>query len=107
MFETQINALNKMGFNVVCIINPITQEIQYFLYDNFTPVDALGAQLATFKHRLRGKNITEFLAQRMTALHNQVSQLDENIIRSNVDVLQTITREFSSHFLWINYLNTK
>lgn len=102
--EEQINALTKLGYNLVKFINPISQSEEIYIWDTFAPVDSISSTSRTFKHKIRGRNVTEFIPQRMTSLHNNVSQLEENVIRSNINALPIINREFSSHFLWINYL---
>lgn len=103
-FEIQLSALNKLGYNCVKIINPINQDIQYFIYDTFIPVDSLGPQVSTHKHVVRGRDITQYLQNQSSALHMRTSQLESNVIASNVNALPLIKREFSEQFLWINYL---
>lgn len=103
--EEQILTLNKMGFNILEIINPNTNVSTMFLYDTFVPVDSIGGSNRSFKHKIKGKEVTKFLRDRASVLNINISPLDENILRSNINALRTISVEYSSHFLWINYLS--
>lgn len=102
--EEQLQTLNKLGYNIVAIINPIDNKIEYYLFDQFIPVDSIG-QVQTFKHKIKGRCITTFLHDRASTLHLRISQIEEGTIRSNINALPIVSREYSSHFFWINYLS--
>jgi hypothetical protein len=101
--EERILALNKLGYNIAQLINPINNESKYFLFDQFIPVESIG-QVQTFKHKIKGKNITNFLNERASILYPNTSQHDEVTIRTQINALPLLSVEYSSHFLWINFL---
>ena len=105
--KERITVLNKMGYMVVEFTNPISKEVTYYLYSSFTPVGSLGGQMKTFKHVVKGRDITNFLSKSVDMLHANVSQLDKNVIASNVNSLPEEFVEFSEAFLWVNYLPMK
>lgn len=102
--KEQILVLNNFGFNVCMILNPITQEKNYYAYTSFTPVEAIGSTMRTFKHVIVGKDITRFLSERSTAIHLNTSQMEENTLRSHIAALSDVQIQYSSHYLWENYL---
>lgn len=99
----KIFVLNKLGYHIVEIINPLNSSSNFYLYDMFEPVTTIGT-VQTTKHRVKGRNITQFLSDRSTMLHLNTSQIEEGTIRSNVIALPIVMHEYSSHFLWINYV---
>ena len=103
--EEKLLTLNGFGYNIVKITNPITHDETYYLYDIFVPVDVMGSQAQTHKHKIKGKNITEFLSMQGSALHLRTSNLEENTVRSNINALPQVHREYSSQFLWENFLS--
>ena len=103
-FREKIIALNRMGYNLVKFINPVTQEEFIFIYDFFNPVDIAGAN-HTYKHKVKGKDVTEFVDTMSSLLHINMNQIDEGTLRSHINALIMVNREFSSHYLWEGYLS--
>lgn len=105
--EEKIYVLNRMGFNICMMLNPITQQKTYYIYSSFTPVEAIGSTIRTFKHVIKGKDITRFLSERATYLHLRTSDIEDNTIRTQIAALFDVEHQYSSHYLWENYLSVK
>lgn len=103
VFREKITALNNIGFNLVKITNPVTKEEFLYIYDMFNPVDTAGSN-HTFKHKVKGIDVTEFVEVRGALLYINMNQIDEGTLRSHLNAIKKVSREFSSHYLWETYL---
>lgn len=101
--KEKLIALNNLGYNLVKFTNPVTKEEIFYIYDVFTPVDISGTN-HTYKHKIKGMDVTEFLHMQSSLLHINMSSIQEGTLRSNINALKRVSREYSSHFLWENYL---
>lgn len=102
--KEKILALNKLGYNLVKFTNPVTSEETLYIYDTFNPVDMAGTN-HTFKHKVKGIDVTEFVQMHGALLHINMNQIDEGTLRSNLNAIQKVNHEYSLHYIWEGYLS--
>jgi hypothetical protein len=98
-----IEILNLMNYNVVEIINPVTQESEFYVYNRFDPDQDLGSR-KVMKHVIFGQNVTSLLQERSTMFTMTNYKELEIGVRQLIDKLPQVKIEYSSHFIWKNYL---
>lgn len=100
--EDAVEILAIMGYNVVEMINPITNKSDFYIISVFDPSNDLGAKVI-MEHHLRGKKVTKLISEGSTLLNINSYRINELGIRTKIDATPEIDLKFSPHFLWKLY----